>query len=191
MSQFEFFLTLASVVMAIGVAEVAGGWGRQLRAGDNVQSDWLHLGWTIAILLNGLVYWIGIWPYSDIEFLYVGQVFFLVIPTIFFVLLCFAITPVLPESAEFSVRDYYLEKRREIFLAYTTFLAMSVAADLAIAGIGNVLSMVPAMIIMACLLLLVFFRNVILHSVVMLCALAWLTAVAFFPLNEMYGLLGS
>ena len=80
MSQFEFFLALASVVLAIGVAEIASGWGRLLRASGDVSADWLHLGWTVVILMNGFVYWLGMWPYSGIEFVYPWQVFFLAIP---------------------------------------------------------------------------------------------------------------
>ena len=32
--------------------------------------DWLHLGWTILITLYAIQYWVGIWPYRDIEFHY-------------------------------------------------------------------------------------------------------------------------
>ena len=86
-------MVIAGVVLAIAMAEIVVGWGQLVRANQDVQTDWLHLGWTLCVLLISLMYWVGMWPYSDLEFTYVGQVWFLVFPTLFLVVLAYAIMP--------------------------------------------------------------------------------------------------
>ncbi len=186
MSQFEFFQMLAGVVLAIGIAEVASGWGRQLRAGENIKSDWLHLGWTVAILGNAAIYWVGMWPYSESKFQYLGQIYFLIVPSVFYVLLCFAITPHLPERDDFSLRDYYLSKRKEIFLAYAAFMVMSYIADLLISGIGTLPELLPLGIIVGMYVSLAFTGNVRWHWACLIFTLGFLSLVAFLPLEDMY-----
>ena len=41
MSQFEFYLVIAGVVVAIAMAEIVGGWGQLVRANQGVKFDWL------------------------------------------------------------------------------------------------------------------------------------------------------
>ena len=75
MTQFEFLMMIASVVVAVGMTEIVGGWGRLARADGEIKFDWLHLGWTIYILLLSVQYWIGMWSYRELRIEYVGQIF--------------------------------------------------------------------------------------------------------------------
>ena len=93
MTKFEFAMMIASVVVAIGMTEIVGGWGRMARTSAHVKFDWLHFGWTLVILLWLIQYWIGMFTYVDLQIDYVIEVQFLVIPTLFGVLAAFAITP--------------------------------------------------------------------------------------------------
>lgn len=135
MSRFEFVMMIASVVVAIGMTEIAGGWGRMVRTPAKVHFDWLHLGWTIYILLLAVQYWIGMWSYNQLELTYVGQIYFLVIPTIFLVIAAYAITPDVPLEGVFDVREYYLANRIGVFLPLAVFSVTAWIADLAIAGL--------------------------------------------------------
>ena len=48
MTQFEFVMMVAAVVVAMGLAEIVGGWGRLLRARQgSITFDWLHLGMSL------------------------------------------------------------------------------------------------------------------------------------------------
>ena len=78
MTLFEFLMVIAGVVIAIAMAEIVSGWGRMMRAGTNVKFDWLHLGWSLTVLLNAMLYWVGVWAYAELEFQYVAQTWFLV-----------------------------------------------------------------------------------------------------------------
>lgn len=135
MSQYEFFMVVAGVVVAIAMSEIVGGWGRMLRSSAEIEFDWLHFGWSLAVLFFALIYWIGMWPYADADLVYMGQVWFLIIPTLFLVLVAFAITPELPSSGSFRMRDYYLSHRRKIFGSFAVYIVLSQAADFVIADI--------------------------------------------------------
>lgn len=131
-------MMIASVVVAIGMTEVAGGWGKMVRTPARVNFDWLHLGWTIYILLLAIQYWIGMWSYNQLEVTYVGQIYFLVIPTIFLVIAAYAITPDVPLEGEFDTRAYYMANRNGVFLPLAMFSLAAWFADLAFAGLERV-----------------------------------------------------
>lgn len=159
-------MMIASVVVAIGMTEIAGGWGRMVRTPAHVNSDWLHLGWTIYILLLAIQYWIGMWSYNQLEIPYVGQIYFLVIPTIFLVIAAYAITPDVPLEGELDVRDYYLANRTGVFLSLAMFSVAAWIADLVIAGLQQleIEFMIMSLLVAAGLVVLVFTKNVWVHT---------------------------
>ena len=108
-------MVLAAVVVAVAMTEIVGGWDRLMRTDALVRFDWLHLGWTVYALFLSMLYWIGMWPYEAIPFVYVGQVWLLVVPTLFLVIVAYVLTPDVPESGELNLRDFYITKRRRIF----------------------------------------------------------------------------
>ena len=134
MTQFEFLMMIASVVVAVGMTEIVGGWGRLARADGEIKFDWLHLGWTIYILLLSVQYWIGMWSYRELRIEYVGQIFFLVVPTLFLVLSAFAMSPDVVNRSQIDMRTYYLEKRRVVFLSLAVFSLAAWLADIVIVG---------------------------------------------------------
>lgn len=136
MDRFEFFMTIAGVAVAIGVTEIVGGWGRLLRSQTPIKADWLHLGWCLVLITWPIMYWIGMWAYRDVEFVVMGQVLMLFIPTLLAVLAQYAITPVAQGEKTLSLRNHYLAKRRLVFLPFGMFLVMSYVADLVIVGTG-------------------------------------------------------
>ena len=138
MTRFEFLMMIAAVVVAVGMTEIVGGWGRLMRTRAVVNADWLHLGWTIWILVTLIQYWIGMWSYNPLQIDYMVQIFFLIIPTLFGVLAAFAITPDVPMEGELDVREYYWAKRTAVFLPLAAFVAMALIADLVIVGVAKV-----------------------------------------------------
>ena len=134
MTKFEFLMMIASVVIAVGMTEIVGGWGRMARTPAKVSFDWLHFCWTLYLLLWSIQYWIGMWAYVGFPFEYPIEVYFLVIPTLFFVFAAFVITPDVPHSGELAVRDYYLARRRVVFLPLAAFTIFAQLADLVIVG---------------------------------------------------------
>jgi hypothetical protein len=138
MTRFEFLMMIAAVVVAVGMTEIVGGWGRLMRTRAVIKADWLHLGWSIWILAILIQYWIGMWAYNQQPIYYMGQIFFLIIPTLFGVLAAFAITPDVPMVGELDVREYYWAKRTAVFLPLAAFFLLAYVADLAIVGVDKV-----------------------------------------------------
>ncbi|PCJ27305.1 MAG: hypothetical protein COA96_03725 [SAR86 cluster bacterium] len=136
MTLFEFLMAIASVVIAIALTEIFGGWGHLLRTHILPKIDWLHLCWTLVVVLYAIQYWVGIWPYLNVEFRYIYQVWFLIFPTLFIVLVSFAITPDIDPDENFNLREYYLSRRGPIFFGLAAFLAMAQLADLIIPGVS-------------------------------------------------------
>jgi hypothetical protein len=131
-------MMIAAVVVAVGMTEIVGGWGRLMRTRAVVKADWLHLGWSIWILVVLIRYWIGMWAYSQLQIDYMVQILFLIIPTLFGVLAAFAITPDVPTAGELDVREYYWAKRTAVFLPLAAFTLLSYVADLVIVGVDKV-----------------------------------------------------
>lgn len=140
MTLFEFLMMIAAVATAVGITEIVGGWGRMLRSTADFHADWIHIGWSITILIWLIFYWIGMWSYSGLQIRFVAQVMFLIIPTLFGVLAAFAIMPSIPQKRQtFESRAYYLRKRKAIFIPLASFGAMSALADFVVAGPDRVL----------------------------------------------------
>ena len=138
MTRFEFLMMIAAVVVAVAMTEIVGGWGRMMRTRAVVKIDWLHLGWTIVILFSLIQYWIGMWSYSHLQIDYMGQIFFLIIPSLFGVLAAFAITPDVPMDGELDIHEYYWAKRTAVFLPLAMYVAMALIADLVVVGVDKI-----------------------------------------------------
>lgn len=164
MTLFEFLMALASVVIAIALTEIFAGWGRLLRTHVTPHIDWLHLGWSLVIVLYAIQYWVGIWPYREIEFTLIYQVWFLIFPTLFIVLVSYAITPDTSPEKSLDLRDYYMSRRAPVFIGLAAFLATAQLADVIILGI-NLSWESFALVIIA--LLPAFTQRVSIHSAVM------------------------
>ena len=171
MTKFEFLMMIASVVVAVGMTEIIGGWGRLARTPAKVKFDWLLFGWALVILLLGILYWLGMWAYVEVPMEYVGEIYFLVFPTLFFVLAAFGVTPDVPLVGSFDVREYYWNSRAAIFLPLSAMSVMAALADLVIVGDEAVeaftfINLVRLGMVVFVFAALVFTKRVWIHAVV-------------------------
>lgn len=176
MTLFEFLMALASVVIAIALTEIFAGWGRLLRSHIVPKIDWLHLSWSLVVVLYAIQYWVGIWPYRDIQFSVIYQVWFLIFPTLFIVLVSYAITPDVDSDTSIDLRDYYMSRRGPIFIGLAAFLMTAQLADTIILGVNfnwTGLSLV------AIALLPALFKQITIHTAVMLFNLVFVLVNGF------------
>ena len=138
MSRFEFLMMIAAVVVAVGMTEIVGGWGRLMRTRVVVKPYWLHLAWTTIILFSLIQYWTGMWSYSGVPIEGMVQILFLIMPSLFGVLAAFAITPDVPMEGELIVHDYYWAKTKAVFLPLAAYVATALIADLVIVGLDEI-----------------------------------------------------
>jgi len=118
-------MALASVVIAIALTEIFAGWGRLLRTHIVPHIDWLHLGWTLVIVLYAIQYFTRFY-----------LLFFLFFPTLFIGPASYAITPDIDPYTNLDRRDYYLSRRAPIFIGLAAFLATAQLADVIILNIS-------------------------------------------------------
>ncbi len=52
LSQFEYVIVLAGVVVAVAMTEIVGTWGRILRTNARVTVDPIFVSWTCYLLLE-------------------------------------------------------------------------------------------------------------------------------------------
>jgi hypothetical protein len=178
MTLFEFLMAIASVVIAIALTEIFAGWGRLLRTHIVPRIDWLHLCWTVVVVLYSIQYWVGIWPYREIEFTTIFQVWFLIFPTLFIVLVSYAITPDIKPDDKQDLREYYMARRGPIFLGLTAFVIMAQIADLVI--LGSSFARIGIMLILITVIP-AFTTNIWVHACVMLVNGYFLIAGAVIP----------
>ncbi len=183
MSQFEFLMAIASVLIAIGMAEIVSGWGRLLRSTLSVKLDWLYLLWTVLSLVAALVYWTSMWPYGNAQFTHMYQVWFLVIPSLFLVMLAYAVTPQLPGSGEFCLRSYYQTKQKQIFGSHSMFLALAALADYLIVGSLQLVLLCMSLLVLT----LAFVRQLWIHYCISVAYGVLTCSTAFIELQDFYG----
>jgi hypothetical protein len=176
MTLFEFLMALASVVIAIALTEIFAGWGRLLRTHIVPRIDWLHLGWSLVIVLYAIQYWVGIWPYREIEFTLIYQVWFLIFPTLFIVLVSYAITPDVDPDTSLDLRDYYMSRRAPVFIGLAVFLTTAQLADVIILDISLGWESLSLVIIA---LLPAFTQRISIHTTVMVFNLYFILANGF------------
>jgi len=181
MTKFEFAMMIASVVVAVGMTEIVGGWGRMARTSAHVKFDWLHFGWTLVILLWLIQYWIGMFTYVDFQIDYVIEVQFLVIPTLFGVLAAFAITPEMPREGSFDMRAFFWEKRSVAFASLVVFSLLAATADFIIIGfddraIQNLLAHGVLAVIMTTM---IFTRRIAAHAAALCLVVFFFVVMAF------------
>ena len=167
---------IAAVVVAVGMTEIVGGWGRLMRTRATIRTDWLHLAWTILILCSLIQYWIGMWSYNEIEIDRMDQVFFLIIPSLFGVLAVYAITPDVPMEGELVLREYFLEQRRAVFLPLAAYVLTALISDIVILGVDavGILDAAPYLVGAAMVGVLTLTKNIAVHSAILF---GWATNV--------------
>ncbi|MGR8950427.1 MAG: hypothetical protein ACU84Q_20480 [Gammaproteobacteria bacterium] len=158
MSQFEFFMIIASVLVAIGLTEVVGWWGQLLRSDKPIEVSRIHLGWSVVFVCNVVLYWSGFWAYNDVELTSFGQIWMLLLPTLFLILVAFALTPgTTNEEAERG--GYFERKRSKIFGCWAAFCFLAVLADVAIVDSPTWEGAIPGLVVVSVFAICATVRN--------------------------------
>jgi hypothetical protein len=137
-------MTFASVVLAIALSELLGGWGRLIRSGLPIRWSGLWIGYSLAVVSIIIMYWSGMWPYRDQSFREGYKIYWLAIPTFFLVVLGYLLSPEPDDDAnevDLEARYWQISSRMFPLLALT-FLG-SVLADVMIMGEPRVSPALP------------------------------------------------
>ena len=129
MSQFEFFMIIASILIAIVFTEIIGGWGTLLKTGKYDSSGYLYYGWSSSILIVSVSYWNGFWPYANANFDQIQKIWALLIPTIFLILSAMSIKPTPSDAESTGLADHFNSVRKRVCLTLAIAVPLAVLAD--------------------------------------------------------------
>ena len=130
MSEFEFISVFVSIVLAFAMAELLMGWGRLIRAYDDVEHPLFFLGWSVWLLLLMCFHYLGLWEYQAVDFETVGQLVLLLMPPIILVLLVFVLAPERQRGQVINLEERYFNVRHWLFSLSILFILFGVFADM-------------------------------------------------------------
>ena len=129
MSRFEYLSVLISIVIALGISEMASSWGRLLRHRARVRHYWVHALWSLLITLMMVEFWWGFWQYRVIvDWSFLGLVAILA-EALVMVLAALVLTPTDPIVEPLDLRVYYYENARVFFVLGLALIAQLAVVD--------------------------------------------------------------
>jgi hypothetical protein len=110
----------------------------------------------------------------------------LVLPTLFLVVLAYAITPDLSATSGIDLREYYLANRRPIFLSFGLFVLMSNVADVTIVGPASVMNFegLISTVFVTLTVFLALTKRIWVHATALAMTLLYFVLLAFEPLGK-------
>lgn len=127
-------MTFASVVLAIGLTEVFGGWGRLVRSGLPVRWYPLWVAWSTYLVILTIQYWSGIWPYRDASFEEGYKVVWLALPTFTLIILSYLFSPDPLSDECVDLEERYWNAAPRAFPLFGITLGLATAADYVVMG---------------------------------------------------------
>lgn len=127
-------MTFASVVLAIGLTEVFGGWGRLIRSGLPVRWYPLWVAWSAYLVILTIQYWSGIWPYRDASFAEGYKVVWLALPTFTVIILSYLFSPDPLSDECVDLEERYWKAAPRAFPLFGITLGLAMAADYIVIG---------------------------------------------------------
>ena len=182
MSEFEFISVFVSIVLAFAMAELLMGWGRLIRARDEVRKPFFFIGWTVWLLLLMCFHYLGIWEYQVVDFEIVGQLVLLLLPPIVLVLLTFVLAPERTRGQEIDLEMHYFAVRHWLFGLSILFFILGFVADMMLPDFAETWWSrinLPLVIVITISALMVS-KNLVLHYTVLSFNLIWLVLGSVF-----------
>jgi hypothetical protein len=150
MMPFEYIALLASIVIALGLTRILTGLGKVLQLRDATRIYWVHIVWTVNVLLWLLLNWWILYRWRTFEawtfFLFL---FVLVSPTVAFLLSVLLLPE--PLESEPDLKRYFYQNRRWFF-SLAALLPPVDAIDTLLKGKAHFLAQGPLYIVTVSLL---------------------------------------
>ncbi len=114
MGLFEYLGVLISVVMGLGITHLLTGTSKVIQCRDTVRAYWVHIMWTVNILLYILVIWWGMFWWSTLAEWNFFQYLFVTLYAIVLFLMSAMLYP-WDFSSEFDFEEYFFKNRGWFF----------------------------------------------------------------------------
>lgn len=137
MDHFEYISVAVSILIALALTELIGGWARMLRARSRVPTSGLHRAWMAIVFVVLVQFWWVFWEYSAASEWTFGTFLLVLLPPTIAVLAVALITPTADdlERPGFELRRFYFARSRNFFLAVAAFQGVLVVQSSAFFGL--------------------------------------------------------
>jgi len=126
LSRFEYFSVLISIVIALGISEMASCWGALLRQRREVRFYWVHALWTVFAVLLLVQFWWGFWNFRSVETWSFPALLAVVTEALVLVLAAMVLTPRAAPKEVIDLRSHYYQQSR-VFFCLGAFLLVQLA----------------------------------------------------------------
>lgn len=136
MDQFEYLSVLISIITGLGITHLLTGLGRFLGGPDSPRVFWVHVVWTVNLILYQAFFWWFTFKWADQGTWTFALFLFVLTYAILLYLLAVILYPVelLPG---FDFRDHFY-RRRKWFFSLLTFVFVVDAVDSLLKGPENI-----------------------------------------------------
>lgn len=126
---------LVSIVIALGVSEIASSWGRLLRNRARVRFYWLHAFWCAFTIVLMIQFWWGFWEFRDVASWPFPWLFAVVAEALVLILAAMLLLPNADGMKPFDLRSHYFDNSRPFFVLGGILIAQLTLVDcLVVAG---------------------------------------------------------
>ncbi len=150
MTQTDYLLVLASIIIGLAIAELLRGLGMFLRAGRDVQRYWIHSLTGINAFFFLIDFWWSMWGWRGVTGWTPLGLMVLIGGVTALYLLCHLWFPEQPDGVE--LRDYYYRQAPQLWLMVAVYMALALVAPSLVLGeafeLGQVLPSVGGLVIM-------------------------------------------
>lgn len=134
MSRFEYLSVLVSIVIALGISEIASSWGYLLRNRARVRFYWLHVFWSVFTALLMIQFWWGFWAFRTVESWTFFGLAAVVGECLVLVLAALVLLPDIHPAVRLDLRSHYFAQSRLYFLLGALVIVQLAIVDHWVAG---------------------------------------------------------
>jgi hypothetical protein len=134
MSAFEYVSVMVTVVLALAVARLLTFLATVIANPERVQVYWLHLLWTVLLLVLNLQAWLILWRLHGQSEFPIGQIVMMVLAASLIFVAAHVLVPEIRHDERVDLRAYYLRIRIPLFATLTTFWFFPLVGGLVFMG---------------------------------------------------------
>jgi hypothetical protein len=129
-SRFEYLSVLVSIVIALGISEIASSWGRLLRNRAHVRFYWLHAFWSVFTILLMIQFWWGFWEFRVVQSWSFPKLLAVIAEVLVLVLAGIILLPNTDSNERIDLRAHYFDHCRVYFFFGAILIAQLALVDL-------------------------------------------------------------
>lgn len=168
MSKLEYLVTFLTFILGLGVADLFSNLIKLLKEFHRVKWYWLSVLWTVTAFLGLISAWFAYWYLLENQIAFTGWGFLLAIsPAIFIFAFTVSILPHYFESGVIDLKEYFFKQHKLIFTLASLDLLFRMLTQYVFGNdLTNPAFWISLFVLFILLVLLIFTKNKIYHSVV-------------------------